>query len=104
MIGHPSKRQLRAWLLGESNDKLDEHLSSCERCASVIENMDEPRTDGLIAETLSRVLEPPPDLTSRIELRVAERLDSRQVVGYVAEMFGAGLETSKLLLTDEPPE
>ncbi len=101
MIGHPGKRQLRAWLHGESTDRLDEHLSSCERCASVIENMEEPRTDGLIAETLHKILEPPGDLADRIEVRVAERLDSRQVVGYMAEMFGAGLETSKLLLTDE---
>ncbi len=102
IIGHPSKRHLRAWLLGESNDQLDEHLTDCDRCASIIENMEEPRTDGLIAETLHKILEPPVDLTDRIEVRVAERLDSRQVVGYMAEMFGAGLETSKLLLTDEP--
>lgn len=101
MIGHPSKRQLRSWLLGESSERLDEHLTACDRCASVIENMEEPRTDGLIAETLHMILEPPGDLTDRIEVRVAERLDSRQVVGYLAEMFGAGLETSKMLLTEE---
>ncbi len=101
IIGHPSRRQLRAWLTGESSDRLDEHLADCERCAAVIENMEEPRTDGLIAETLHKILEPPGDLTDRIEVRVAERLDSRQVVGYMAEMFGAGIETSKLLFTDE---
>ncbi len=103
MIGHPSKRTLRAWLSGEieDNESLDEHIGTCARCAAHLENIDEPRTDGAIAASLTQVLAPPTDLTARLEERVAAKLDSRQVVGYIADLFGAGMETSKLLLTDE---
>ncbi len=104
MIKHPSKRALRAWLAGDSDPniiKLDDHIGSCARCAELLENIDEPRTDGAIGANLAMVLAPPTDLTERLEERVAAKLDSRQVVGYLAELFGAGMETSKLLLTDE---
>lgn len=103
MIRHPSKRALRAWLDGEPADEIDNHLETCERCAAHLEGISEPRADGAIAASLNLVLAPPTNFSEKIETRVIAKLDSRQVLGYMADLFGAGIETTKLFLTDEPP-
>ncbi len=104
MIGHPSKRKLQSWLDDEHAPAIDAHLATCERCASHLEGISEAHSDGSIAASLHHVLAPPPDLTATIETRVVEKLDSRQVLGYMADLFGAGIETSKLFLIDDPVE
>lgn len=101
MIRHPSKRTLRSWLDGDSEADVDSHLATCERCASHLETISEPRSDGAISSTLRAILAPPEDLSEKIESRVIERLDSRQVLGYMADLFGAGFETSKLFLFED---
>ncbi len=75
MLRHPSKKALRAWLAGSDDEAVNAHLLSCERCATTLENLDEPITDGAISSALNMVLAPPTDLSQRLEQRVAERLD-----------------------------
>lgn len=101
MIRHPSKRALGAWLQDDGPSDIDGHLATCDRCASHLEAISEPRSDGAIASSLHAVLQPPRGLPEKIESRVIERLDSRQVLGYMADLFGAGLETSKLFFLDD---
>lgn len=103
MRRHPSKRALREWLSGERTDDIDAHIDSCERCAAVLEELEPEESSQAISDALAFVLSPPGDLTTRLQLGVAARLDSRQIAGVVADLFGAGLETSRLLLSEESP-
>lgn len=98
---HPSREALQAWLDG-TNPDIDDHVTTCDRCATTLEELAEP-SGGPLAEALAQVYEAPADLSERLERRVAERLDSRIMISVVTDLFGAGLETSKLLLTEEPP-
>lgn len=104
MIRHPSKRTLQNWLNGEATPAVDNHVATCERCAAHLEGISEPRSDGAIAASLHRVLAPPTDFHAKIETRVVAKLDSRQVLGYMVDLFGAGVETTRLFLIDDPTD
>ncbi len=99
---HPSAKVLRAWLDGARPD-LDDHLSTCHRCATALEELDAPPSVPLAA-ALAEIYESPTDLSERLERRVADRLDSQVMFDVVSDLFGAGMETSVLLLTEEPPD
>ncbi len=100
-LRHPSRADLAAWLEGERPD-IDDHVATCERCATTLEELAAP-SGGPITEALAAVYRAPEDLSERLERRVADRLDSMVMIEVVADLFGAGMETSKLLLTEEPP-
>ena len=107
MIGmfrrHPSRKALREWLLGGADREIESHIDTCERCASALESLDnEDAASHAIAETLATVLAPPGDLVERLELGVNSRLDSREMLTIMGDLFAAGLETTRLLLSDEP--
>ncbi len=99
---HPSRRDLQAWLEG-SRPAIDDHVATCERCAATLEELEAP-TGIPLAQALAEVYEAPSDLSERLERRVIDRLDSRVMFDVVTDLFGAGLETSRLLLTEEPPD
>ena len=97
---HPRNEALQAWLGGAVDDTVDEHLQTCQRCATVLEELD--AQEGLeLANALASVLAPPEDLTERLVAGVNAKLTSRQVMGVVADLFGAGIETSRLLLIED---
>ena len=101
---HPSKRALREWLEQETHDPesaIDEHLDDCHRCAAILDELAEAEEEDL-STALAAFYTPPPDLSDRLERRVVERLDSRVLLDVVSDLFGAGIETSKLLLMEEP--
>lgn len=102
---HPSKKSLQEWLEAPSHDatdqKVESHIDSCQRCATTIESL-VTTPDLSIGDALAAVYQAPADLSDRLERRVAARLDSRVVLDVVSDLFGAGLETSKLLLTEDP--
>ncbi len=105
VLRHPSKKALREWLAGEHGAELDAHLGSCQRCAGVLETIDDADTGTLaIGDALAAVFTAPADLSDRLERKVAARLDSRAVFDVVTDLFGAGIETGKILLIDEPAE
>jgi len=101
---HPNRRALRAWLAGEPSDGLDTHLASCRRCAGILEELDAEGDPTAIGDALALVLAPPSDLSARLERRVTARLDSRVMFDVVSDLFGAGVETTRLLLTEDPPD
>jgi hypothetical protein len=99
-LRHPSREALAHWLAGDDVDsKIDDHLRSCERCAAVVEEL--ATTTEPVGEALALVLAPPPDLTDRLEKGVSAKLSSRQMMGVVADLFGAGFETARLLFTGD---
>ena len=98
---HPSKRALREWLAGDIDEDVDNHVSTCERCASDLEDLASTDTGTSLREALLAVLDPPEDLAHRVEAGVLASLESRQFLGSFADVFGAGWETSRLLVTDD---
>lgn len=101
---HPSKDRLRAWLddAGDDDQELESHIDGCSRCSSVIEAIGEAGVNETVVLALAQVLAPPSDLPDRLEAQVSERLSGRELVGLMAEMFGAGVETGRLLIVDPP--
>ncbi len=95
---HPSKKVLGQWLADHATPSVDQHVATCQRCSVALDDLATAETDGLLQAALASALEPPTDLVPRLEARVVERLDSRRVFGYMADLFGAGLETTRLLL------
>jgi hypothetical protein len=102
---HPSRKALREWLEGTEpvNAKVDAHIANCSTCAAEIETLD--LTEDLsIGDALAAIYQAPADLSDRLERRVVARLDSRVVLDVVTDLFGAGIETSRLLLTEDPTD
>jgi predicted anti-sigma-YlaC factor YlaD len=100
---HPSKRALQEWLDHGESATIDEHLADCQRCASVLEQI-ATEEEPALRDALTFALAPPDDFAERLEQKVSARLDSRVMLGVVSDLFGAGLETSKLLLLEEPTD
>lgn len=100
-LRHPGTPVLRQWLTGSVDDDVERHIDTCQRCASILEDLD-PTADTEIGDALAEALAPPEDLTARLVAGVNARLSSRQVMGVVADLFGAGIETTRLLLIEEP--
>ena len=100
---HPSKDRLRNWLSGADSDAdLEEHIDDCDRCAAVIEALGDDALSVPLSSALAQVLEAPADLSSRLEQQVQERLGGREVFGLMAELFGAGVETGRMLIVEPP--
>ncbi len=98
---HLSRATLNGWLEGSIDEPtIDEHLATCERCAIALEELEAPAEPELGA-ALAFVYRAPGDLTERLERKVTNRLDSLVLFDLAADLFGAGVETSKLLMTEE---
>ena len=63
---HPSKRALREWLAGDIDEDVDNHVSTCERCASDLEDLASTDTGTSLREALLAVLDPPEYLAHRL--------------------------------------
>lgn len=109
---HPSKRALREWLDREPDSDegataIDAHLDTCRRCAAILEDLERPADTSneagvSVGDALARFYAAPVDLTERLERKVVARLDSRVVIDVMTDLFGAGVETSKLLFLEDP--
>lgn len=100
---HPSKRALQEWLDHGESATIDDHLAECQRCASVLEQL-AAEEDPSLNDALAFAFATPEDFSERLEQKVTARLDSRVMLGVVSDLFGAGLETSKLLLLEDPTD
>ncbi len=107
-IFHPSRRVLQTWLQGDVDDpKLDAHVTVCRRCANTLERLDSHEAEAQIddlAGALALALAPPDDLSTRLEHKVTQRLDSRVMFGVLTDLFAAGVETSRMLILEERVE
>ncbi|MEM8922809.1 MAG: hypothetical protein AAGD35_04845 [Actinomycetota bacterium] len=104
-LRHPDPETLRHWLAGQINGDVDRHVGTCQRCAALMEEFDDDSgPDEALKAALSHVLSPPEDLTQRLIDGVNDRISSRQIMSLVADVFAAGLETSRMLLVEEPDD
>lgn len=108
-LRHPSTEDLQNWLADDDADDdglsgLTYHVDNCERCAAIMEELAEEAAASApteLGEALSQALAPPPDYTDRLIVAVNDQLSSRQVFGVVADLFAAGLETSRMLIVED---
>ena len=98
---HPSDRKLIEWLNGAGDLKVDDHLTTCSRCAEKLEALSGVEEDQALKVALVEALKPEDDLAARVTSGVADRVESREVLEIVSELFVSGLETSKILVTEE---
>lgn len=100
-LRHPGKNALSNWLSDGDDLDVERHVENCQRCADALEELDTAE-DTTIGSALAEALSPPDDLTERLVAGVNARLSSRQVMSVVADLFGAGLETTRMLIIEEP--
>lgn len=98
---HPTDTLLQRWLAGDPDVDVDvdRHVTACDRCAEALETMDDADDD--LSDALAMALAPPGDLSERLVAGVEAQLSSRAVFGIVADMFGAGLDTSRMLMFED---
>lgn len=99
---HPNKKKLFAWLSGDEVPRVERHVDKCERCAHVMENLDES-SEFQLADALKTVLAPPRDLSERVEKNLESRIET-EFMDYISDAFIAGLDTSKILIMGDNDE
>jgi|GEM_PF-6770858 len=98
---HPKKKDLIKWLDGADDPKLEKHISDCEKCSTAMELIQGVRVEETLEQALTLALAPKGDFVDQLEGRVTERLDSREVLSVVSGIFASGLETTRILVTEE---
>lgn len=98
MARHPNHQKLALWLDGEFSE-LDEHIDSCEICASNLDQIDEVSSPDLKPALLT-LLQPPDDLHERVSQRIAQRLQSRRDADLLGSLLGIPAEASRLFFDD----
>lgn len=109
MARHPKREALAKWLTEASpaDADLDEHISTCEYCASELEiislsvSNDDPEPSE-IGPALLTLLAPPDDLHERVSERLAARLQRRQDLELFGSMLGIPREAGEVFLSDSP--
>ncbi len=97
---HPSKKRLAAWL-ANGDSSLDTHISTCERCATKLEDISEPSQP--LGEALRAMLAPPEDLYPRLRVGIAAKMSTREDLQLLAELMGLPFHAAKTLTAHDPP-
>ncbi len=100
-IMHPSSKELQAWLDGNGAPRVDKHLETCDRCAETLENQVGDNQTPTVHDALATVLKPTNDMTDQVAEAVRKRLDNREVLEIFGGLFASGVETTKILVTEE---
>ena len=104
LLRHPSRVALSEWLTGEGDAGIDAHIGTCDRCALVLEGLDESGFEhSALGDALAAALAPPTGLTDRLEKKVISKLSNREMLDIIVDLFGAGLDTTKILLSEDDP-
>ena len=113
MIGfftHPGRSKLREWLVAASPQKaVTDHVETCERCATRLEDLAVNDSDGAAAATdnamLARVIrsawEPPTDLTERVIQGIDERQRNERDLDVMFGLLGIASEAATLMLPND---
>lgn len=92
---HPSNKRLERWLDGADRD-LDDHIESCLRCATRIEEIAMGETN-YIAGALRQLLVVPTDLKPRLSTGIGRKMRARGDVELLGELLGVSWRTVRVL-------
>lgn len=96
---HPTQRFLLRWADGARVPLTDRHVGRCPRCSARLEAM--TTLDSPMLDVLHEVLKPPPDLLPRLREGLQARMLDHETATLMGELFGAGLETTRLMLKED---
>lgn len=98
MTRHPSDVSLREFLHGGDDEKVEAHVEGCERCADSLEAISDPSND--LSAALDDFLAGDQALPERVLVRVAKSLAGRETAEAFFELFGVGVETAQVVLSE----
>ena len=102
MAHHPNRQQLTMWLDGASTE-FDDHIDTCEICASALSEIGPPSTEELRPALLT-LLQPPRDLHERVSERIVARLQNRRDSDLLGSLLGIPLEAGRIFFDAEAPD
>ncbi|MDH3704866.1 MAG: hypothetical protein OES57_02300 [Acidimicrobiia bacterium] len=96
---HPRDRKLREWLETGEPNSVDEHVVTCSRCATRLEEMEAPGPE--LGEALQVSMRAPDDLVQRLGVRMTESMRNRQDLRMFLELMGISWPTVRSLMTED---
>lgn len=100
---HPRDGKLHRWLDGADDPPVIRHLATCERCADRLERFADQH-DQALRNALVATLAPPADLAGRLADQVDERQRQSSMRNVLLDAVGAGVDTLRLLIDEDPPD
>lgn len=108
---HPSRAALRRWLAVGADERTEQHVLTCERCAGRLEAMAGSAAPGAVAPAADRspqlraaleaVLAAPPELNVRLAAQVHEQQQRIRLQDVVVDAVGGGFDTLRLLIGEQ---
>ena len=98
MRRHPSDTVLAEFLGGADDPQVESHVEGCSRCADVLEALAEPADE--LSAALGEVLSGDQSLPDRVLVRVAKSLSGRETAEAFFDLFGVGVETAQVVLSE----
>ena len=95
---HPTKRALRRWLDGAEAGAVDEHVSTCRRCAARLEDIAAPVP--ALGDAISQTLQPPDDLVERLGVRMTDSMRNREDLQIFLDLLGVPWRTVQNLMIE----
>jgi hypothetical protein len=96
---HPTRRRLRRWMADPRPDRVEKHLSGCERCSDRLAAPDGPPT---VADLLAAFVEPPDGLEDQMVEQVTRReLESRDMLAFFVDLLGVWWDTGRVVFGPE---
>ncbi len=99
---HPRKRTLERWLESTDVGPVDEHISTCRRCANRLEDLAAPIPS--LGDAISETLRPPDDLAERLGVRMNESMRNREDLQIFLDLLGVPWRTVQTLLEEAEDE
>lgn len=98
MRGHPSPEVLSDFLAGLDDPAIEAHVEACLQCSDALEGLADP--PGALSDALGGVLAGDHALPDRVLARVSRNLSSRQTAEAFFELFGIGVQTARVVLSE----
>ena len=99
---HPRKRTLRQWLESTDVGPVDEHVSTCRRCANLLEDLAAP--GPALGDAISETLRPPDDLAHRLGVRMTDSMRNREDLQIFLDLLGVPWRTVQNLTAEGEDE
>ena len=98
MSRHPSDTVLAEFLEGHDDAAIESHVETCVRCSDALEAIADP--PGALPAALDEVLTGDQQMPERVLVRVAKSLSARETAEAFFSLFGVGVETAQVVLSE----